>query len=122
MIMDCRRCHRTIPDARLTAMPGATLCVACLEAEGDVDTYIGFLEVQGKAIYEFHPVRGTAKLDHIRLRGIGSTRPVKPEFHPVAGKDFSPCKVSEDGSKRGSGAERGAIYTSGLGEKHSVAR
>lgn len=116
-----KKCSKSIPAARLAAMPDARLCVACLEAEGDVDTYAAYLEVQGKALYEFHPVRGAAKLRHARLQGIGSTRPVKPEFHPVAGRNFE-ARVSDDGGKRGSGAERGAVYTSGLGEKHSLSR
>lgn len=120
--MNCRTCHKPIPVARLAAVPKATQCVPCLTEEGDVDTYLGFLEVQGKALYEFHPVRGAAKRDHKRLKGIGSTRPSAPEFHPVAGKNYEKKGVSEDGSKRGSGAEPGAIYTSGLGEKHSLSR
>ena len=120
--MNCRNCRKPIPASRLAAVPDATLCVTCLEAEGDVDIYQGFLEVQGKSLYEFRPVRGVAKLAHIRLRGIGSTRPQAPVFKPIAGKDFKPRKIADDGSKRGSGAEPGAIYHSTLNEKHCVKR
>ena len=34
--MNCVKCDKPIPEARLEAMPNATMCVPCLVADGDV--------------------------------------------------------------------------------------
>jgi hypothetical protein len=70
----------------------------------------------------------TATLFNAKLARKGCTvlnssiAPVYTEpFQREAGKDYMP-KVSENGDKRGTGAEPGGMYHSGLGEKHHLKR
>lgn len=75
--MDCIRCNKPIPPARLEAVPGTAFCAPCKEATGDEPPRLGRMRFDHKTGGELEIVSKETLQELTRLDRRGYKRAIK---------------------------------------------